>query len=70
MIPGYTAADVRAIRESYGCSMFEAKKICLTEAMFSAVVQVELHLDNDELKEAIKLQNELLTTIITEIRKL
>ncbi len=70
MLTGYTAADVREIARQHKCSLQEAKKYCMTDSMISAVVGVEMHLKNDELKEAIKLQNDLLMSLITETRKL
>jgi len=70
MLTGYTATDVRQTARQHKCSLQEAKKYCMTDAMFSSLVEVEMHLEKDELKEAIRLQNDLILALITETRKL
>ena len=46
------------------------KKYEMTDRMCSLLCQSHMHLDKDELKEAIKVQNELIMLLITETRKL
>ena len=70
VLEGFDGAEMREIREQYDCGINESRRIAITDRMFSAVVQVEMHLTNDELKEAIALQNDLITLLITETRKL
>lgn len=46
------------------------EKYAMTDRMCSMLVQVEIQLDNNELKKAIKTQNELIMLLIIETRKL
>ena len=44
------------------------KKYAMTDRMCSLMVQSQLQVEQDELKEAIKTQNELIMLLITETR--
>ena len=64
-IVNLTADDLRQLAEDK-----LAKKYEMTDRMCSLLVQVEMYLDKDELKEAIRTQKELLLLLISETRKL
>jgi hypothetical protein len=68
VLEGLNGAEMREIRDEYDCGINESRTIAITDRMISAVVRVEMHVENDELKEAILLQNDLLMTLITETR--
>lgn len=46
------------------------KKYAMTDRMCSLLASASLHVEKDELKEAIQVQNELIMLLITETRKL
>lgn len=46
------------------------KKYAMTDRMCSLLVKSGMHIDKNELKEAIKTQNELILLLISETRKI
>ena len=68
VLEGMDGAEMREIRDQYDCGINESRKIAITDRMFSAIVRVNMHVEKDELKEAIELQNDLLMVLITETR--
>lgn len=54
------------IDQGYGIN--QARDLVVTDRMFSAIVRVEMHIDEGELEEAVRLQNDLLMLLITETR--
>lgn len=67
LLEGPFGEEMAAYREQ-GHGINEARRLVITDRMFSAIVQVQLLIEEDKLKEALEVQNDLLMTLITETR--
>ena len=68
VLEGLNGAEMREIRDQYDCGINESRAIAVTDRMFSAIVRVNMLLEEGKLEEAISLQNDLLMVLITETR--
>lgn len=65
MEPIFTAEDVRAMREQTGRSMFECKQILAKDHYLNQLSQVQTHINNGRLQDAIAIQQNVILYLIT-----
>ena len=66
---GVTRGEVADMARDLHIPHEAARKVVITDRMLSCVVQTELLVEQDKLKEAIALQNDIILTLITEMRR-
>jgi hypothetical protein len=67
VLAGPISEEMQYYRDQ-GHGINEARRLVITDRMFSAIAQSQIHIENGNLKEAVELQNDLLMTLITETR--
>jgi len=64
ILEGICADDIRAMRKSSGMSMNECKQMVVHERIMSGLSFVQILIEQDKLKEAILLQNDIILTML------